>query len=69
MGGAEAPADPQVVAGGVLDILEGRTKTTSKISFIDATAGRCRCNGGIKPEYQRFPPRRMACQNFSMEDL
>ncbi|MFA9380365.1 MAG: SDR family NAD(P)-dependent oxidoreductase [Acetanaerobacterium sp.] len=37
MGGSEAPADPQVVAGGVLNILEGKTKTNSKIAFIDAT--------------------------------
>jgi len=37
MGGATAPADPTVVAGGILDILEGRTTIHSKISFIDAT--------------------------------
>jgi len=37
LGGPDAPADPAVVAGGLLDLLEGRTRTTSKISFIDAT--------------------------------
>ena len=37
MGGSEAPSDPQVVAGGILNILEGKTRITSKIAFIDAT--------------------------------
>lgn len=37
MGGQDAPADPRIIAGGVLNILEGITKTTSKIAFIDAT--------------------------------
>lgn len=37
MGGEDAPADPAVIAVGILGLLEGTTKTTSKISFIDAT--------------------------------
>lgn len=37
MGGDSAPADPGVVAAGILDIVEDKIKITSKISFIDAT--------------------------------
>jgi NAD(P)-dependent dehydrogenase (short-subunit alcohol dehydrogenase family) len=37
MGGEAAPADPSVIASGILDIVEGKTRITSKIAFIDAT--------------------------------
>ena len=37
MGGAEAPADPRIIASGTLNIIEDKVRITSKISFIDAT--------------------------------
>lgn len=37
MGGNDAPADPRDIAGGILDIMERRKHSYSKIAFIDST--------------------------------
>ena len=37
MGGVDAPADPMDIACGILDIVERKKKSYSKIAFIDAT--------------------------------
>ncbi len=37
MGGTDAPADPEDIANGILDILERKKKIYSKIAFIDST--------------------------------
>lgn len=37
MGGTDAPADPEDIANGILDLMERKKRSYSKISFIDAT--------------------------------
>lgn len=37
MGGTDAPANPEDIANGILDILERKRKIYSKIAFIDST--------------------------------
>ena len=37
MGGVDAPANPEDIAKGIVDILERKKQIFSKIAFIDST--------------------------------